>query len=358
MAASTTTHLQSRRERVPADFAAMQDYFWEQGWTDGLPVVPPTEDAVRAMLAVVNADPQRSLGVMQPSNSRATLEKLAINAVMAGCRPEHFPVVVAAVRAALVESHNLAGTAATTGGANQVLIVNGPVAPRLGIQADAGCFGPGFRANAAIGRALRLIVRNVAGLTPGDMDKATLSSPGRYSFCFAENEARSPWEPLHVEKGYAPEDSAVSIAGILGVYRIMESTSGTGFGVLGTIVGNMRTVGIANYYQQATGGQVILVLCPEHAAEVAASGLSKADVKDFVFHNARMPVGQLKGIAHYGNRTWPAWIDESNDDVMVPIVRSASDVVVVVAGGDGRHSAWMAGWGVTLVSTEKVEETF
>ena len=118
----------------------------------------------------------------------------------------------------------------------------------------------------------------------------------------------------------------------------MESTSGTGFGVLGTIVGNMKAVGISNYYQQATGGQVLLVLCPEHAAEVAASGLSKADVKDFVFHNARMPVGQLKGIAHYGNRTWPAWIDESNDDVMVPIVRSASDVNVVVAGGDGRHS--------------------
>ena len=239
---TTTPQLHSRRERVPADFAAMQDYFWEQGWTDGLPVVPPTEDAVRAMLA--DADPQRSLGVMQPSNSRATLEKLAINSVMAGCKPEHFPVVVAAVKAAMRDGFNLAGTAATTGGCNQVVIVNGPVAPKVGIQADAGCFGPGFRANAAIGRALRLIVRNVAGLTPGEMDKATLSSPGRYSFCFAENESRSPWEPLHVEKGYAPGDSAVTVAGILGVYRIMESTSGTGFGVLGTIVGNMKAVGI------------------------------------------------------------------------------------------------------------------
>ena len=353
---TTPPQLQSRRARVPAEFAAMQDYFWEQGWTDGLPVVPPTEDAVREMLSAVDADPSHSLGVMQPRNSRATLEKLAINSVMAGCKPEHFPVVVAAVKAALHEGYNLAGTAATTGGANQVMIVNGPVAPKLGIQADAGCFGPGFRANAAIGRALRLIVRNVAGLIPGEMDKATLSSPGRYSFCFAENEARSPWEPLHVEKGYAPESSTVTLAGILGVYRIMESTSGTGFGVLGTIVGNMKAVGIANYYQQATGGQVLLVLCPEHATEIAASGLSKADVKDFVFHNARMPVRQLRGVAHYGNRTWPAWIDETNDDVMVPIVRSASDVVVIVAGGDGRHSAWMAGWGVTLMSTERVPE--
>ena len=354
---TTTSALASRRELVPADYPAMQDYFWEQGWTDGLPVVPPTEDAVRGMLASIDADPQHSLGVMQPRNSRATLEKLAINAVMAGCKPEHFPVVVAGVRAAMREGFNLAGTAATTGGAMQVMIVNGPVASELGIQADAGCLGPGFRANAAIGRALRLIVRNVAGLTPGEMDKATLSSPGRYSFCFAENEARSPWEPLHVERGYAPETSTVTLAGILGIYRIMESTSGTGFGVLGTITGNMKTVGIANYYQQATGGQVILVLCPEHAAEIAASGLSKADVKDYVFHNARMPVGQLKGIAHYGNRTWPSWIDESRDDVMVPIVRSASDVVVLVAGGDGRHSCWMAGWGVTLVSTEKVEHS-
>ena len=353
---TTASQLTSRRERVPADFPAMQDYFWEQGWTDGLPVVPPTEDAVRAMLSAVDADPQHSLGVMQPSNSRATLEKLAINAVMAGCKPEHFPVVITAVKAAMHEGFNLAGTAATTGGANQVIIVNGPIAPKLDIQADAGCFGPGFRANAAIGRAFRLIVRNVAGLIPGEMDKSTLSSPGRYSFCFAENEARSPWEPLHVERGFAPGSSTVTVAGILGVYRIMESTSGTGFGVLGTIVGNMKAVGISNYYQQATGGQVLLILCPEHAAEVAASGLSKADVKDFVFHNARMPVGQLRGVAHYGNRTWPAWIDESNDDVMVPIVRSSNDVVVLVAGGDGRHSCWMAGWGVTLVSTEQVEE--
>ena len=351
---TTNARLTSRRERVPAGFADMQDYFWEQGWTDGLPVVPPTEDAVRDMLTGIDADPQHSLGIIQPSNSRATLEKLAINAVMAGCKPEHFPVVVAAVRAAMVESYNLAGTAATTGGANQVMIVNGPAAVELGIHADAGCFGPGFRANAAIGRALRLVVRNVAGLTPGDMDRATLSSPGRYSFCFAENEARSPWEPLHVERGFSADASAVTMAGILGVYRIMESTSGSGFGVLSTIVGNMKTVGISNYYQQATGGQVILVLCPEHAAEVAASGLSKADVKDYVFHNARMPVGSLRDIAHYGNRTWPAWIDESRDDVMVPIVRSADDVVVLVAGGDGRHSCWMAGWGVTLVSTQPV----
>ena len=139
----TIAHLASRRVRVPESFAAMQDYFWEQGWTDGLPVVPPTEDAVRGMLAAIDADPQHSLGTMQPRNSRASLEKLAINAVMAGCKPEHFPVVVAAVRAALVEAHNLAGTAATTGGANQVVIVNGPWQPSWASTLTPAASAPG-----------------------------------------------------------------------------------------------------------------------------------------------------------------------------------------------------------------------
>lgn len=339
---------------LATDLADAIELMYETGWTDGLPVVPPSAELVRRFVAGSGRDGGELIAELPPLGGRATVERIAVNAVMAGCRPEHFPVVVAAVRAALQDGFNLAGTAATTGGANQVIIVNGPIAPRLGIQADAGCLGPGFRANAAIGRALRLIVRNVGGLTPGEMDKATLSSPGRYSFCFAENEARSPWPPLHVEKGYAPESSAVTLAGILGVYRIMESTSGTGFGVLKTIVGNMQAIGIANYYQQATGGQVLLLLCPEHAAEVAAAGLSKADVKDYIFHHARLPVARLRGVAHYGNRTWPAWIDESDDNDMVPIVRSANDVAVVVAGGDGRHSAWMAGWGVTLMSTAEI----
>ena len=202
----TTPHLTSRRERVPADFAAMQDYFWEQGWTDGLPVVPPTGGRRARHAGIGGRRPATLAG-------RDAAQQLAGHAGEAGHQRRHGRVQAGAFprrcdggqKAAMRDGFNLAGTAATTGGCNQVVIVNGPVAPKVGIQADAGCFGPGFRANAAIGRALRLIVRNVAGLTPGEMDKATLSSPGRYSFCFAENEARSPWEPLHVEKGYAPK---------------------------------------------------------------------------------------------------------------------------------------------------------
>jgi hypothetical protein len=306
------------------------------------------------MLTAYGEDPAQSLGVIQPRNARVTLEKVAVNAVMAGCQPEYFPVVVAAVNAVLKEEFNVAGVSATTGGAAPVVIVNGPLARRLGINGDAGCFGPGHRSNASIGRALRLVIRNLGGLIPGEMDKATLATPARYSFCFSENEERSPWEPRHVELGYNPSASIVTVAGIRAVYPVMETTVPTGIEVLRTIVGSMKTVGVSSYYQLGTGVQIVLVLCPEHAADVSASGLSKADVREFIFHNARMPLRQLKNVAHYGNRNWPRWVDETDPDTLVPIVSSADDIVVVVAGGDGRHSAWLAGWGVTRVTTQEI----
>ena len=346
--------LRSRRIQVPDSFDAIQDYCWQQGWTDGLPVVPATEDLVRRMMHVYGEDPGRVLGVIPSGIARVTLEKVAINAVMAGCRPEHFPVVVAAVEAVLQDEFNLAGVSSTTGGATPVVIVNGPIAEKLEINGDVACFGPGFRANATIGRALRLLIRNVGGLIPGEMDKATLASPERYTFCFAENEERSPWEPRHLELGYSPNSSIVTVAGIRGVYPVMETTVPTGAEVLTTIVGTMTGVGISNYYQIGTGTQIVLVICPEHAADMAGSGLTKADVREFIFQNARMPLGQLKGVAHYGNRNWPSWIDENDPDERVPIVASPDDIVVVVAGGDGRHSAWLAGWGVTRIVTKEI----
>ena len=356
---STTSHnFTPAGPAFPPTSPPCRTTFGSRGGPTGCRWRRPPRMLVRAMLTGCDGEPSHSLGVMQPRNARATLEKLAINAVMAGCRPEHFPVVVAAVKAALHDEFNLAGNAATTGGASQVVIVNGPVAAELGIQADAGCFGPGFRANAAIGRALRLIIRNVAGLTPGEMDKATLSSPGRFSFCFAENEARSPWEPLHVEKGYAPESSTVTLAGILGIYRVMESTSGTGFGVLRTIVGNMKAVGIANYYQQATGGQVILALCPRarrrgcrfRPVQSRREGVrfpqrpdAGADVAGPWPTTATAP-----GRRGLTSPTPARWSPSSAPPATLPCWWR---------GGDGRHSAWMAGWGVTRMSTEEIGRT-
>ena len=350
----TAASLTSRRLEVPDAFAAIQAYYEERGWTDGLPVVPATEELVWEMLGTFARDPAHVLGVIHPRNARVTLEKVAVNAVMAGCRPEHFPVVVAAIRAILQPEFNVAGCQATTGGAAPVLIVNGPLAAQLQINGDAGCFGPGFRANAVIGRAVRLVIRNLAGLTPGEMDKATLSTPGRYSFCFAENEARSPWEPHHVELGFAASASTVTLTAVRAVYPVMETTVPTGDAVLHTLVESIKVVGFANYYQIGTGAQLTLVLCPEHAAEMAAAGLSKPAIREYIYQQARMPMHRLQGVAHYGNRNWPAWIDENNPDTLVPVARCADDIVVVVAGGDGRHSAWLAGWGVTRVVTQEI----
>ncbi len=348
------TTLKSRRMQVSDSFDLIQDYYEERGWTDGLPVVPATEDLVRNMLGGYGEDPALSLGVIQPQNARVTLEKVAINAVMAGCRPEHFPVVVAGVKAILKPEFNLAGCQATTGGAAPVTIVNGPIARQLGINGDTGCFGPGYRANAVIGRALRLVVRNIADLIPGEMDKATLALPARYTFCFAENEERSPWEPRHVELGMEPQSSMLTISAIRGMYVVMESTVSTGIAILRTLVESVKVTGFSNYYQIGTGAQLTLVLCPEHATEIHAYGLSKADVREYVHQNARMPLRDLVNIAHYGNRNWPAWIDETNLDTLVPITLTPDDIVVVVAGGDGRHSAWLAGWGVTRVVTQEI----
>jgi hypothetical protein len=353
----TASPLRSRRIEVPDSSAAIQDYYEERGWTDGLPVVPATEEGVLEMLGTFGQDPSHVLGVIQPRNAPVTLEKIAVNAVMAGCRPEHFPVVIATVRAILQPEFNVAGCQATSGGAAPVIIVNGPLARQLHINADSGCFGPGYRANAVIGRALRLVIRNMAGLIPGEMDKATLSTPGRYSFCFAENEARSPWAPRHVELGFAASASTVTLSAVRAVYPVMETTVATGNEVLQTLVEAIKTVGVANYYQIGAGAQLTLIVCPEHAAEMDAAGLSKSDVRESIYQQARMPMRRLKGIAHYGNRNWPAWIDESDPDALVPVACCADDVVVVVAGGDGRHSAWLAGWGVTRVVTQEITAT-
>ena len=349
--------LRSRRIDVADSFDQIQDYYEEQGWTDGLPVVPATEELVQSMLGAFGGDPAHSLGLIQPRNAQVTLEKVAVNAVMAGCRPEVFPVVMAAVRAIMQPAFNVAGCQTTTGGAAPAIIVNGPIAKELGIKGDSGCFGPGYRANAVIGRALRLVIRNIAGLIPGDMDKATLSLPGRYTFCFAENEERSPWEPRHVERGLDPTASMVSVTAVRALYPIMESTVPDGKAVLNTLVESIKTVGFANYYQIGTGAQITLVICPEHAAEMHQAGLSKDDIRNYIFENARMPIGRLQGIAHWGNRNLPDWVDEDNPETLVPVAPQADDIEVFVAGGDGRHSAWLAGWGVTRVVPQEITQT-
>jgi hypothetical protein len=309
---------------------AVLEAFVERGWCDGLPIVPPTEERVRIMLG--GADPARSLGPMPPLWREATQELLAINAVMAGCRPEYFPVIVAAVEAMLDPAFNLYGVQATTHPVAPLVIVNGPYGRRIELQGGSGCFGPGFRANATIGRAVRLILMNVGGGWPGRHDMATQGSPAKFSYCIAENEEASPWDPL------AAGDS-VTVYGGEAPHNVNDHVSTAAAGILTTVAHTAATLG-SNVGWYLAQSQWLVVLGPEHAQTIAADGLGRVDVQRFVYEHARLPLRTLKLGGMWGAQDWPAWMMALRDDeARPPRVPSPEDVLVIVAGGPGKHSS-------------------
>lgn len=303
--------------------------FCERNWCDGLPVVPPTEDRVRAMLG--RFDGARQLGVMPPLWRQATLEKVAVNAVMAGCEPRHFPIIVAATEALLDPAFNLYGVQATTHPVAPLVIVNGPYGRAIGLHSGSGCFGPGFRANATIGRAIRLVLLNIGGAWPGRYDMATQGSPAKFSYCIAENEAASPWGPMI-------EGDVVTVYGGEPPHNVNDHVSTTAAGVLTNITDTAVSLGsnVGWYFSQS---QLLVVFGPEHAKTVADDGLTRADVQRFVFEYARLPLGLLKLGGMYGMHDWPASMNAVRDDgALLPQVPSPDDVYVMVAGGTGKHS--------------------
>src|SRR6478609_10049417 len=200
---------------------------FDRGWTDGLPVVPPTEARVLRMLEGTTRDAQDMVAVVPPDLVECTVEKVAINAVMAGCKPEYLPVVIAALEAACTDTFNMHGLLATTMPVGPVMIVNGPVRQRIGMNSGINVLGQGNRANSTIGRALQLVIRNVGGGRPGGVDRAAQGNPGKLSFCFPEDEEGSPWEPLHVERGFAPDASTVTIFPGEGPRGVVDQASRT-----------------------------------------------------------------------------------------------------------------------------------
>lgn len=315
---------------VPAEADRLLEAFVAREWCDGLPVVPPTPERVRAMLG--GRDPDRSLGPMPPLWREATLEALAVNAVMAGCRPEDFPVIVAAVEAMLDPAFNLYGVQATTHPVAPLVIVHGPYGRRIGVHAGSGCFGPGFRANATIGRAVRLILMNVGGGWPGRHDMATQGSPAKFSYCIAEHDAASPWGPLR-------EGDAVTVFGGEAPHNVNDHVSTTAAGVLTTIADTAVSLG-SNVGWYLAQSQLLVVLGPEHARTIADDGFTRADVQRFLYERARLPLGLLKRGGMWGIHDWPAWMRAVTDDqAWLPQVPSPDDVLVVVAGGPGKHSA-------------------
>ncbi len=329
------------RITVADDPEAIFERFTSEGWTDGLPIVPPTAARVARMLAYSDLDPGESLGPMPPRWGAATIAKLAVNAVMAGCKPEYFPVIVTAVKAILGKPFNLYGIQGTTNPASPVLVVNGPMAREIGVNARGNLFGPGFRANATIGRAIRLIMTTIGGGVPQQADKSTLGNPAKYTCCFAEHEAGSPWPPLHVERGFEATTSTVTAFGGAAPANIIEKSK-TAEEMLQTIAQAMAVVGSNNMFMSQ---EALLVLGPEHAAIAARQGFDKERVRCTLFEHARIPFEQ---IGQSNAEVLSVWrgpcIEEGRGGRTLRIVEHPEDIVIVVAGGAGNHSASIPGW--------------
>jgi len=323
---------------LPDCLEAVEAHFRDRGWTDGLPIVPPTEARVRAMLAAAGDDPARVIGKIPPLWAEATVEKIAINGVMAGCAPEALPVLVASIEAMLEPPFNLYGVQATTHPVAPLVIVHGPAARRLGMHAGAGVFGPGARANATLGRAVRLCLWNLGGARPGAGDMATQGSPAKYTYAIAEREDASPWEPLHHALGIEAGRSAVTVFGGEAPHNVNDHVSQRAAPLLGIVAGTAATLGsnVGWYFSQS---QLLVVLGPEHAATIAADGFGRADVQRFLYEHARLPLRRRKLGGMWGIHDWPRWMEVADEDARLPIVPGPEDVYVLVAGGAGKHSS-------------------
>src|SRR6266849_8563039 len=265
---------------VDPDLGHAIESLYARGVTDGLPVVPPTRALVERAVAASGREAGELVALVPPNYGRATVEKIAINAVMAGCRPEYLPVVIAAVEAVCDEAFDLHGVSATTNAPSPLVIVNGPIRGPLEINSGAGVFGSGWRANATIGRAVRLVCVNLGGARPGVVSMSTLAHPGRYTYCIGEHEEASPWESLAVEHGFAADDSTVALLAADAPITVYDQRSRTAPDVLATIAASMAVI---EHHKMTHWGDTLLVLSPEHAAVVAGDGWSKADVRRFLF---------------------------------------------------------------------------
>ena len=269
--------LKSRRHTV-SDLGGAMELCYTNGWTDGLPVVPPTAERIRAMLEAAGIEPQHQIAFIENRQVSVTAEKVAINAVMAGCKAEYMPVIVAAVEALADPLYGYHGPATSTGGSAVFMVVNGPIARELEINCGDNLFGPGWRANATIGRAVRLIMRNVIGTLPGELDRSSLGHAGKYTFCIAENEAESPWPAFHTTRGFRPDQNAVTIFAALAPNQISNGLSCTPEGVLTTLCAHMRiSAGSGRQPQYA------LVFAGEHMAIMKKAGWSREDVQRYCF---------------------------------------------------------------------------
>ncbi|MBI4504212.1 MAG: hypothetical protein HY691_01645, partial [Chloroflexi bacterium] len=323
-------------------------------WGDGLPVVPPTPERVREMLRGTDYRADECLAILAPAFGAATVERIAINAVLAGCQPSYLPVLIAAVQAVADPRFNLQAVQATTNAVAVFLLLNGPVAQQLEVNSGYNCLGQGWRANATLGRALRMILQNVGGALPGEMDRATHGQPGKYTFCCAENEAASPWEPLHVERGFPASTSTVTVLGPAGTMNLNSHAKDADD--LLRVLADSMAFPMSNDY--TFGGEPAVLLGPEHAEVLARAGLSKAEVKRRLWEGSRMPAQRFaaKDLQRLIAGRREELRGPVGPDTLITLAPSPSEFVVVVAGGPSTHSAYLASFGDTRSVTRAITD--
>ena len=305
-----------------SDESDLVEVCYQNGWTDGLPVVPPTPDRVERMLTGTSREADKLIAPIPPKWGEATIERIAINAVMAGCKPEYLPVVIAAVEAITVEAFSLHGVQVTTSLVSPLFIINGPIRNQLDINDSFNVFGQGWRANSTIGRAVRLICTNIGGALPGELDRAAFGHSGKYTYCIGENEEASPWPPLHVDRGFEVSESTVTAYAGASPRSIDDHSSNTAEGILNSICRNLTVPGM-------TPGEMVLVFGPEHAKTIGDGGLSRRDVQEYIHEHTKIPHATEGEISTH----------------------EPEDVIVTVAGGPaGRWTMAVSGWGSSTQS--------
>ena len=318
------------------------EFMFDQGLTDGLPVIPPSPERVLRMLSGTKRDPGEVVGVVPPNLAPVTIEKIAINAVMAGCKREYLPVVIAAVEAVTTDQFNMHGVLATTHFPGPVIVVNGPIRDRIGMNYRMNALGQGNRANSTIGRAVQLVVRNVGGGRPGEVDRAALGQPGKLSFCFAEFEERSNWPPLHVERGFEPGASVVTVYAGCSPTPIVDQLARDARSLATSYGLALAAMGHPKQYNQ---GETVVVVPPEHVDTFAKDGWSKDQVRARIQEVTLRPARDLARDDFCAEGLTAEQVQRLGPDTLLAKFRRPEDIVLVVAGGEaGKFGAYLANW--------------
>jgi hypothetical protein len=320
------------------------EFFLEKHWSDGLPVVIPTEERIARMLAGTVRDPEEVIGPIPPAMEIATIRTVAIHALMAGCRPEYLPIVLGGTELMLREEFNLNGVQGTMHGVAPMMIVNGPYAVKIGLHGGNGCFGPGFRANASIGRAIRLMLMNLGGGIPGVSSMTIFGMPSRYTFCLTENMERHPWESLAVSKGYKPEENVITMVMVESPRLCFDDVSEEPQRLLTGIADTMTAMGSWNMHARS---DMVVAMGPQHADTCMRAGWNRDDVHCRLCELAGRKVSDLRGGGNWRREralALPIEVDPDDDDCFIPVIKNPEDLQLIVAGGWGPCTAVCHGW--------------